>query len=218
MKAEETKILITNVSLNYVAILEPKAGPSGGEPRYSVQMRIKKDAPGTKDTLAKIAKAMTAAFENGKAQKWGGKNPDWNECKKIIHDGDKIAASGTVADAESYKGYWVLSANSKTKPGVIDQSGLDLTQPGHTDDIYSGMIATVSVNFFPFSGAKKGIACGLNNIMKTAEGTYAGGRASAQSDFADLINEPAPASEEPSKTEGPKQLDSIEVADDDLPF
>lgn len=194
MKPETTKVIIKNVSLNYVAILAPKAGPSGGDPKYSVQMRMKKDAPETATNLAAIKNAMVAAYNEGKASKWGGKNPSWDECKAIIHDGDKIAEKN---NDDSYKGYWVLSANSKTKPGCIDKTGLDLTQPGHEEKVYSGMIAHVSVNFYAFSGAKKGIACGLNNVLKVADGDYVGGRTTAQADFADEINEPAPASESP---------------------
>jgi hypothetical protein len=209
-KQEITKVYVPNASLNYVALLEPKAGPNGGEPKFSVQMRLKKDTPETKAIMAKIKAAIDAAYEDGKATKWGGKNPDLKLCYGIIHDGDKKAAE---TQDESYKGFWILNANSKTKPGVIAKNGLDLTQPGHTEEIYSGMVATVSINFYAYSGAKKGIACGLNNVMKTEEGTYAGGRESAQSDFQDLIQEPAPASGDPSEDADPGQ-----GSDPDQPF
>jgi hypothetical protein len=49
--------------------------------------------------------------------------------------------------------------------------------------------------------------------MKTEEGTYAGGRESAQSDFQDLIQEPAPASGDPSEDADPGQ-----GSDPDQPF
>ena len=43
------------------------------------------------------------------------------------------------------------------------------------------------MNFFAYnSNGNKGIGCGLNNILKTDNGDYLGGRASAQSDFGDM--------------------------------
>ena len=55
------------------------------------------------------------------------------------------------------------------------------------DDVYSGCYGYVSINFFAFNNAgNRGIAAGLNNVLKTRDGAYLGGRSSAQSDFADL--------------------------------
>ena len=53
------------------------------------------------------------------------------------------------------------------------------------------MKANVSVTFYPFSNSgNKGIACGLNNIQKIADGPRRGGRVSAAADFADYIKKP----------------------------
>ena len=57
-------------------------------------------------------------------------------------------------------------------------------------EVYSGCYARVSVNFYAFnSNGNRGIACGLNNLQKIRDGEPLGGRASAESDFADEDDE-----------------------------
>ena len=53
-------------------------------------------------------------------------------------------------------------------------------------DIYSGMYARVTLNFYGYKNRKTGVGCGLGNVMKTREGEPLGGGASAASDFADV--------------------------------
>jgi hypothetical protein len=49
------------------------------------------------------------------------------------------------------------------------------------------MYARVTVNFFGFNTAgKKGVGCGLGNVMKTRDGEPLSGGASAASDFAGI--------------------------------
>ena len=53
------------------------------------------------------------------------------------------------------------------------------------NEVYSGCYGRVSVIFYPYNASgSKGIACGLNNVMKVAEGERLGGGTSAASDFA----------------------------------
>jgi hypothetical protein len=52
-------------------------------------------------------------------------------------------------------------------------------------EIYSGVYARVSVNFYAFnSNGNKGIACGLNNVQKLRDGQPLGGKSRAEDDFA----------------------------------
>jgi hypothetical protein len=76
-----------------------------------------------------------------------------------------------------------MTANTKTKPGVVHQSNIavELSPP----DIYSGMYARVTVNFYGYlHSGKKGVGCGLGNVMKTRDGDVLGGGVSAEVDFA----------------------------------
>ena len=55
------------------------------------------------------------------------------------------------------------------------------------DEIYSGMWALVSVTFFGYDvSGNRGVAVGLNNVMKYKDDERLGGRSSADSDFADI--------------------------------
>ena len=53
-------------------------------------------------------------------------------------------------------------------------------------EVYSGVYGRASISFYAFnSNGNRGIACGLNNLQKIRDGESLGGRASAESDFAD---------------------------------
>jgi hypothetical protein len=79
-----------------------------------------------------------------------------------------------------------MTASSQTKPGVISTKRDDLGNLlpiTDSTELYSGCYARVSINFYPNRKGKKGIACGLNNIQKLADGDYLGGRSRAEDDF-----------------------------------
>lgn len=182
------KVIVTDVELGYVHALQAFKGESD-EAKYSVVLLIPKT---NTDLVRKIKIAIKAAHEAGQKEKWGGKGPDIGSCKHPLRDGDKERA-----DDEVFKGCYFITASAKTKPGVIDLYGRDLTEPGREEEVYSGMKANVSVTFYPFSNSgNKGIACGLNNIQKIADGPRRGGRVSAAADFADYIKKPEEGQQE----------------------
>ena len=77
-----------------------------------------------------------------------------------------------------------MNANSTTKPGVVDADRQPILD---SSELYSGIIGRASINFYAFnSNGNKGIACGLNNIQKLADGAPLGGHSRAEDDFADL--------------------------------
>ena len=56
--------------------------------------------------------------------------------------------------------------------------------------LYSGIVGRASINFYAYnSNGNKGIACGLNNLQKLADGTPHGVHSRAEDDFADLDDE-----------------------------
>ena len=79
----------------------------------------------------------------------------------------------------------------KNKPQVVGQDNINVELA--PQDIYSGMYARVTVRFYPFNTAgKRGVGCGLGNVMKTRDGEPLSGGASAASDFAGIGNAVAP--------------------------
>ena len=66
------------------------------------------------------------------------------------------------------------------------------------EEMYSGCYVYASVNFYAYNtSGNKGIAAGLNNVLKVADGEPLGGRSSAEAEFADMeIDEEAPADDD----------------------
>lgn len=180
-----TKVLTGEVRLSYANLTTPRTTSQGDEPKYSVTLLIPKTDVAT---LKDIENSMNAAYEDGVTKKWAGAHP---QKKIILHDGDGLRPSGTPF-GEECKGHYVITASSKKKPQVvgIDNINTELAP----NDIYSGMYARVTLNFFPYdTSGSKGVGCGLGNVMKTRDGEALAGGASALSDFAEVGNAVAPA-------------------------
>ena len=179
-----TKVLTGEVRLSYVNLITPRAAQQGGEPKYSVTLLIPKT---DQATLANINASIQAAYDDGVTKKWGGAHP---APKVLVHDGDGLRPSG-LPFGDECKGCWVLTASTKNKPQVvgIDNINCELAP----QDIYSGMYARVTINFFAYDTAgSKGVGCGLGNVLKTRDGEPLSGGASAASDFAEVGASAAP--------------------------
>lgn len=175
-----TKVLTGECRLSYVNLTTPKVPQQGGDPKYSVTLLIPKSDAATK---ADIDASIKAAYEDGVNKKWGGARP---QPRGIVHDGDGLRPSG-LPFGDECKGHWVINTSSKNKPQVvgIDNINCELAP----QDIYSGMYARVTLNFYAYDTAGgKGVGCGLGNVLKTRDGEPLGGGASASTDFAGLEN------------------------------
>lgn len=180
-----TKVLTGVVRLSYANLTTPRAAQQGGDPKYSVTLLIPKTDTAT---LADINSSIKAAYDDGVTKKWGGLHP---KQKEILHDGDGVRDNGQPYGDEC-KGHYVITASTKNKPQVVDISNINSELA--PNDIYSGMYARVTINFFPYDTAgSKGVGCGLGNVMKTGDGEPLAGGASAASDFADVGNAVAAA-------------------------
>ena len=172
-----TKVKTGKVRLSYCSIWEPKASFDGAKPKYSTSVIVPKSDTKTIDA---INAAIKAAYEDGLSKLKGNAKtaPALNVLKTPLRDGDLERP-----DDEAYKDSYFFNANSTTAPGVVDADRQEILD--HTE-IYSGVYARVSVNFYAYNtGTAKGIACGLNNIMKLADGEPLAGKISAADDFAE---------------------------------
>jgi len=179
-----TKVLTGEVRLSYTHLSTPYANPSNpnAEPKYSTTILIPKTDTATKNN---IDASIKAAYEDAVVHDWKGARPQLKNA--LIYDGDGVRTDGTPFGAEC-KGCWVITASSKRKPQVVHIS--DINTELAPQDIYSGMYARVTMNFFAFNtNGNKGVGCGLGNVMKTREGEPLSGGASAQSDFADFATQ-----------------------------
>ena len=167
--------------MSYLNVNEPKTPLGGGTPKYSVSLIIPKSDTAT---VEKIRAAIRAAYEEGQGKLRGsGKTvPALESLTTPLRDGDKDRKGD-----EAYAGSWFVNANSTTKPGVVDADRNTILD---SSELYSGIIGRASINFYAFnSNGNRGIACGLNNIQKLADGTPLGGHSRAEDDFADLDDE-----------------------------
>ena len=161
---------------SYVNVWEPKS-INGSQPKYSVSLIIPKSD--TK-TIEKIKSAIQEAYEEGQSKlKGNGKIvPPLNKIKTPLRDGDEDRP-----DDEAYKDSYFINATSNEQPGVVDSNREYIVE---RSEVYSGCYGRASVNFYAFnSNGNKGIACGLNNLQKIADGTSLGGKSRAEDDFDD---------------------------------
>ena len=176
MAINATKVVTGKVRLSYAHVWEP-VSINDSKPKYSVSLVIPKS---DKETIKKINAAVDAAIEEGIA-KFGGKKPNKAALKLPLRDGD------TERDDEVYKNCFFVNANSTTAPQIVDRTVQPILD---REEVYSGCYARVSINFYAYNtNGNKGIACGLGNIQKIADGEPLGGRTSAKDDFSSLEDE-----------------------------
>lgn len=169
-----TKVVTGVVRFSYLNVFTPKAIEPGAPEKYSVSLLIPKDDA---KTLTKIKSVIDLLKEQAKV-KYNGKLPA--NFKLPLRDGDVDRE-----DDEAYAGHYFVNANATTKPGLIDERGNKIIDP---DELYSGCYGHASVNFYLYDkSGSRGIACGLNSLMKTKDGDFLGGKSSPEVDFADLI-------------------------------
>lgn len=169
-----TKSLTGEVRISYQHLINPNK-----DDLYMATILISKTDVATYNDLIS---SRDAAYEQGVKNKWNGSRPQMRY--PLIYDGDGVRPSGEPFGPEC-KGHWVLTASSKQKPQCVHISNI------HSEllptDVYSGMYARVTVNFYPFDvNGNRGVGCGLGNVCKTRDGEPLSGRANAESDFADL--------------------------------
>lgn len=176
-----TKCLTGEVRISFEHLSRPYSS-NGGEPKYSCTILIPKTDTATYNDLVS---ALKVAYEQGVDDKWKGSRPQLRY--PVIYDGDGVRPSGEPFGDEC-KGHWVVTASSKQKPMVVHISNVDV-QLAETD-IYSGMYARVTVNFFPYDNSgSRGVGCGLGNVVKYRDGEPFSGRTSAATDFGGIAQQ-----------------------------
>lgn len=170
---KENKVVFGPCRLSYTHLFQ-KYAPEGtyDTGKYMTNVLIPKSE---KETVAAINKAIENARKSAIVSKWGGKEP-----KKV----DLPLRDGDDKDDEVYEGHYFVNAKCSTRPGIVDKKKVPIVDE---EEVYSGMWAIVSVTFYGYDvSGNKGLACGLNNVMKYKDDERLGGRVSADADFGDL--------------------------------
>lgn len=173
-KLQPNALITGKVRLSYVYLNKPKKNDAG-EDVWSCQVLIPKT---DKVTLEKYKACVAAVKVNqNAATKWGGKVP--GELKLPLRDGD-----ATADEFPERKGCWFMNCNAWQAVPVFDINRNVIMDPS---EIYSGMYARVSVDFYAFNNSgNKGIAVALVGVQKLADGEPLGGvHRDPESDFND---------------------------------
>ena len=173
-----TKVITGKCVLSYANVWVPKAASDGATPKYSASIIIPKT---DKVTIPKIKNAIKTAYDEGQyILKGNGKSiPALDLLKTPLRDGD-----AERPDDEAYKNAYFVNANAINAPGIVDRDRQPILD--HSE-VYSGIIAICSISFYCYNqNGNKGIACGLNNIMKVSDGTPLGSRSTPEDDFKDI--------------------------------
>ena len=127
-------------------------------------------------TINAIEKAIDAAIEEGIA-KFGGKKPNKAALKTPLRDGDVEREDPAYADSV----FLNANANETNPPQIVDAN---LNKIIDRAEVYSGCYGRVSIDFYAFNtNGNRGIAAGLGNIQKLADGEPLGGGTTAEQDF-----------------------------------
>lgn len=180
-KISDTQVRIGEVRFSYANVFAPKAAQNGGDPKYSCAILIPKENTGALDM---IRSAIQAAKEQGKTGKWGGKIP--GNCKTPLRDGDIDRE-----DDETYAGCWFINANSpaKSKPAVKVLQDGQMYDALDEEDFYSGCYGVAVLNFYPYDASgNKGVAAGLNIVMKTKDGEKLSGSVNVETALGDMLD------------------------------
>lgn len=171
-----TQVTTGKVRLSYAHLFQPYAYQQGQEAKYSTTILVPKSDIATKQ---RIDAALQAAVQAGISEKWNGMKPPILAIP--VYDGDGVRPSDGMAFGPEFKGHWVFTASSKNPIAVVDTNMNPII---NQSDVYSGIYARVSVQFFAYnSNGKKGVGCGLGPVQKLEDGEPLGGGISAEAAF-----------------------------------
>jgi hypothetical protein len=167
---------------SFVHVLkQAKPMQAGKEPKYQITLLFDKDADFS------IAKKMAQDALN---EKFGTKLADLTSTdpkKKAAAEAFKARLKNPFRDQgeKAFDGYTpgciFINATAKQKPGVVDAAGADIIEE---KDIYSGCYVRASLRAFAYDvDGGVGVAFGLQNVQKLADGEPLGGRSRPQDDF-----------------------------------
>lgn len=179
----DTSIRIGEVRFSFAYVFSPRKGDDGAPGKYGVQVLIPKS---NTEAVRLIKEAAEAAKKIGPKAGWGNKTPAAiAKLQPNLRDGDD-----EYPDDDTYKGMWFINANTPQdrKPGVCVLENGSVSDALDESDFYSGCYGAVTISMFAYNtNGNTGIACALNNVLKTRDGERLAGGRTADQDFGDLI-------------------------------
>jgi len=160
------KVITPEFRVSFPNVFQPKSF-EGQDPKYSLVMLFDK-----KEDLAALKALAKKAVED----KWPDITKRPKNLRNPFRDGDTERP-----DVDGYAGKLFISASSKMKPRVVDQSVQDIISD---TDFYAGCYARASLTVFAYDTAgNRGVAFGLQNVQKLRDGEPFSGRAKPEDEF-----------------------------------
>lgn len=144
----------------YVHLETPWSNNDDDKKKYQLVAIIDNE---DKATLEAVNTAVENAVKEGTSKKWGGKRPF--ELRLPLQDGRKKEGQ----DGFDNSMYLSVKSGTQIKPVGLNNQIIPF------DEVYSGCYVILRINFYPFEMGSKGVACGLNGVMKFADGERLGG-------------------------------------------
>jgi hypothetical protein len=166
-----------NTRFSYANVWEPRKF-KGDRAKYSICLIIPKEDG---ETLSKVEQAIAEAYRQGQEKLTvNGKTAALSSLILPLRDGDMDKREDSV-----YHHAYYINARSDMPPGIVDGSLNRITEKS---GFYSGCYGRASIHFYAFNyDGKMGIACGLNNLQKLADGPALGNWSTPEEDFGDII-------------------------------
>jgi hypothetical protein len=166
--ATNSNVMTPKFRASFANVFRPgKAMQEGAEPKYGVMMLFEKGAD-----LGGLKKAAEQAVTD----KWGADKAKWpKNLKSPFRDQGEKEGEAYVAGAI------FITATSKQKPGLVDARNQPIIDEA---EFYSGCFARATVRAFAYDTAgNRGVAFGLQNVQKIADGEALAGRPPAHTEF-----------------------------------
>ena len=176
------KIMSPKFRVSFPSVFEPSAFKNQ-EAKYRLTMLFDK-----KTDISALKDLCRCAIE----EKWPNVSKRPKGLRNPIRDGAE------KPDMTGYENCVFANATSKMKPGVVDENVQPIVSP---EDFYAGCYARATLTAYAYDTAgNRGVAFGLQNIQKLANGEPFSGRAKAEDDFSPVEDE---STKFPPDEEGP---------------
>lgn len=178
-----SNVITPKFRVSYPNIFKPQMNKLSGKEEYSVTALFPKNAD-----LTELKKAVQAVLE----EEFGADKAKWPKTMRTPFRDQAERAKEGVLPAGHEEGAIFINLKSKQRPGVVDENVQDILDPSQ---FYAGCWARASVRPYYYDQAgNKGVAFGLQNIQKIADGDPLSGRAKPENDFAPVTGAAKPAS------------------------
>lgn len=169
----------------YEHLMQPHKGEGSDTPQYSCCVLIDKSDT---DAINAVNAAVNAAWTKGIAEKWGNKEP--YKPQMPLRDGREPRSDGSERGPE-FQSCMFFNCKSKRAVPVQDRNKAPIM---NSSAVYSGMWAIVCCTVFPFDkNGNKGVAIGLEAVLKTADGEpFVGGLGDRAFDGVEIPDEDVP--------------------------